>query len=147
MEVRGVAESRRRQRTGLRRRIFTLEHANCALPLVSRIVNDIVQQHKRVTALEAHCEVADPTLSGEAVQAQRDRYAAEIDKLRELARELTDIGVELKDWRRGLVDFLSLRQGREVYLCWRLGEERVEFWHDLEAGFPGRQPIDESFAP
>ncbi len=132
MEVHGATEHRPQRHSGPKRRVFTVEHANRALPLVKRIVADIVEQHKRVSALE---DKSNPEL--------RDQYAAEIDKLRELARELTSIGVELKDWRRGLVDFLSIRDGREVYLCWKHGEESIEFWHDLEAGFPGRIHIDE----
>jgi hypothetical protein len=54
------------------------------------------------------------------------------------------LGVILKDLDAGLVDFLAARNGREIYLCWRYGEERLGFWHELNAGFSGRQPIDES---
>lgn len=145
MELRGATEAERRHSSGPSRRVFTLEHANRTLPLVQRIVGDIVAQHKRVSNIEAQCDATDPALAGEALDELRARYLTEIDKLRELAEELTAIGVELKDWRRGLVDFLTIHQDREAYFCWRLGEERVEYWHDLEAGFPGRQPIDASF--
>jgi hypothetical protein len=58
-----------------------------------------------------------------------------------LINELNGFGCELKDPTIGLIDFLSLRSGREVYLCWHLGEERINFWHYLDAGFAGRQPL------
>jgi hypothetical protein len=61
--------------------------------------------------------------------------------LRILANELATFGCVLKDPDKGLIDFLSLRNGREIYLCWVLGEERINFWHYLDTGFAGRQPL------
>jgi hypothetical protein len=55
--------------------------------------------------------------------------------------ELTSIGVELKDYQMGLVDFIGRHQGRDVYLCWKLGESKIGFWHELHTGFTGRQPV------
>jgi hypothetical protein len=62
-------------------------------------------------------------------------------EMRRLLDELHAFGCELKDPDIGLIDFLALRNGREVYLCWHLGEDRIRFWHDLDAGFVGRQPL------
>ncbi len=62
--------------------------------------------------------------------------------LRQLAAELDSFGCELKDPDIGLIDFLSMRNGREIYLCWMLGEERINFWHYLHTGFAGRQPLE-----
>ena len=62
----------------------------------------------------------------------------EIDRFEQ---ELADLGIALKDRRLGLVDFPSELGGRQVWLCWRLGEPEVQFWHDLDAGFAGRQPL------
>ena len=67
--------------------------------------------------------------------------AEQIQTMQELINELSGFGCELKDPTIGLIDFLSLRNGREVYLCWHLGEERINFWHYLDAGFAGRQPL------
>lgn len=145
MEVRGATESKRRRVRMPKRRMFTLEHANRSLPLITRIVSDIVHQHKIVSALEEQCGGTGDAATQDDLDAIRERYLAEIDKLRDLARELTEIGVELKDWRRGLVDFPSTLEGRDIYLCWRLGEREIEFWHDLDVGFPGRRPIDDAF--
>lgn len=129
-----------------RRPLFTVEKANRAMPLVKRVVADIVKQHKKVCHLEEKCHMRRPDVS-EAEQERRGKqYGVELLKLRDLAEELAAIGCELKDWRRGLIDFAAMYQGREVELCWRLGEERVEYWHEIGGGFPGRQPIDEHFA-
>ena len=66
--------------------------------------------------------------------------------MQEFEEELHKLGVELKDPNTGLVDFPSMRNAREVYLCWRLGEPGVEYWHELNAGFAGRQSIKENAA-
>jgi hypothetical protein len=55
--------------------------------------------------------------------------------------KIHDLGVELKDPAMGLIDFLALRDGREVYLCWRLGETAIDYWHETDTGFAGRQPL------
>jgi hypothetical protein len=54
------------------------------------------------------------------------------------------MGIEVKDLAIGLIDFRSIREGREVYLCWKLGEEHVSYWHELDTGYAGRQPLEES---
>ena len=66
--------------------------------------------------------------------------------LQESLGTLTELGIELKDIEQGLVDFPALREDREVYLCWQLGEEEVAFWHEITSGFAGRQPLDDKFA-
>jgi hypothetical protein len=129
-----------------RRPHFTVEKANRAIPLVRRIVADIVKQHRRVCHLEEKCHMRRPEVSEEQQERLGRQYSVELEKLRDLAEELSAVGCDLRDWRRGLVDFAALYQGREVDLCWRLGEERVVFWHEVGAGFPGRQAIDEEFA-
>ena len=65
----------------------------------------------------------------------------EVAQLQEFIQELENLGVELKDISRGLVDFLGLIDGRDVYLCWLLGEEEVGHWHELDAGFAGRHSL------
>ena len=67
--------------------------------------------------------------------------ARHIQALRALAAELERLGCELKDPNTGLIDFLSLRDGRAVYLCWHLGEERINYWHELQTGIAGRQAL------
>jgi len=77
-----------------------------------------------------------------ATRARRDGSAR---VLREVFEKIEQIGVLVKDLDIGLIDFLTLYQGQEVCLCWKLGEDRIRFWHGMEEGFPGRKPIDEEF--
>ena len=133
------------------RRYFTVEEANRALPLVRAIVADIVRQWQIVSDLEQRLA---PVLDRRRTsRAEEDPYDAELaSRQAELSREqatfraylneLEKLGVELKGAHIGLCDFPSLRDGREVYLCWKLGESEVSHWHELHAGFSGRQPIE-----
>jgi hypothetical protein len=66
---------------------------------------------------------------------------ADFQQVQHAVKAIDQMGIELKDVNTGLVDFLAQREGREVYLCWRYNEPTVAFWHDLEAGFAGRQPL------
>ncbi len=126
-------------------KVFTLEHATRTLPLVKRIVSDIVEQYKRVCALEELCQVPPPADSTADFQALRDQYADELDRLRDLRDELSMIGCQLKEWRRGVVDFTVQYNGRLVELCWRLGDTQLQHWHEFNCGFRQRQPIDDDF--
>jgi len=116
------------------RRRFTLDQANKALPLVTRIVRDIVNTHERATQLQAKLE--ESTGRESALQAQLD---SALEQLQDYVDELGSIGVELKDYESGLIDFPGRHQGRDVYLCWKLGEDKVTHWHELHSGYAGRQ--------
>jgi len=129
----------------VRTRLFTLEHANRTLPLVRRIVRDIVRQHKKVSLLEEQCHGPEPVATGEAMDLLRWQYRSALEKLEGLIDELADIGCELKDLRRGLVDFRAMHRGRPIEFCWRLDEDRIIHWHDLNAGYHARTPIDAAF--
>lgn len=119
-------------------RRFTLQEANRTLPLVRRIVADIVKAHAHVAALRQRVR----TLEGgrELTQAQQELDAA-VEQLKDFVEELTSIGAELKDFETGLVDFVGRHDGRAVYLCWKLGEDEISHWHELDAGFAGRAPV------
>jgi len=133
------------------KRYYTVEQANQALPLVRAIVADIVRKHREVFERQERLNQVART-HGAKLRDRDDFYGEEFaqavkDQERDLASlnqyvaELQDLGIELKDPARGLVDFLSLMEGREVYLCWLLGEEEVSHWHELDAGFAGRQSL------
>jgi hypothetical protein len=66
----------------------------------------------------------------------------DFDRLDALLHKVQDMGIEVKDLTIGLIDFVGLRDGREVYLCWKYGEDSIQFWHETDAGFSGRQLID-----
>lgn len=119
------------------RRYFTVEQANRSLPLVSRIVRDIVNTHQCAAQLQGKLEEA----SGKTFVAVRAQLQTTLENLQDYVDELEAIGVELKDYENGLIDFPGRNAGRDVYLCWKLGEEKVAHWHELHTGFAGRQPV------
>lgn len=121
-----------------RRRRFTVDEANRTLPLVRRIAADIVKTH--AAAREIHTQLTR-RLSRQLrqdLEADLDRI---VNKLQGYVDELTDIGVELKDYQHGLVDFVARHDGRDIYLCWKLGEPDITHWHELHEGFQARQPV------
>lgn len=132
---------------------FSVEEANRALPLVKAIVEDIVRQARKVEGLQERIERVlsgprrplDDLYSEELAQTQ-DELEIEEEKLQSYSDELKNLGVELKSDEIGLCDFRCLMNGREVYLCWRLGEPEVRFWHELDAGFAGRRSISPHMA-
>jgi hypothetical protein len=136
-------------------KLFTVEQANCMLPLVRRIVEDIVREHRRwqekilelelVTSAAARVVVNGEPAAAEpseerAAALERDAMAIARD-IDTFERELEELDIVLKDRRLGLVDFPGELDGRRVWLCWRLGEPAVQYWHDLDAGYAGRQPL------
>ncbi|HVX87506.1 MAG TPA: DUF2203 domain-containing protein [Gemmatimonadales bacterium] len=129
-------------------KIFTLAEAERTLPLVKRIVVDLQHEYALWRAAVGHFELvsagsrADAELPPEVVAAEREvRLLAE--RVAELLAELEAIGCHAKGIEAGLVDFYALRDDRLVFLCWRLGETRIEHWHDLDTGVDGRRPIDD----
>ncbi len=127
---------------------FSVEEANRSLPLVRAIVEDIVRQSRLVDGLQQRLQrvlrerrrPSDDLYSEELAQTQNELEVEE-EKLQSYVAELKSLGVELKSDEIGLCDFRSMMNGREVYLCWRLGEPQVMFWHELDAGFAGRQAL------
>jgi hypothetical protein len=130
-----------------KKKYFTVEEANRALPLVKVIVGDIVRQFQSVSdlrqrlslVLTEHRRPSSDPYSEELAQTQTELEVEE-SKLETYIDELSQLGVELKG-PDGLCDFYSKIDGREVYLCWRLGEPEVSHWHELNAGVAGRQPL------
>jgi hypothetical protein len=135
-------------------KFFTPAEANATLPLVRAIVSDLVdlsrdlaERRQRLSLLLAgKSKTARDPYHEELVQTQKD-MDRDIVRLREYVEELKALGVEPKSGTEGLVDFPAILSGRPVYLCWKFDEPRVLYWHDLEAGFAGRQPLgpDDAF--
>jgi hypothetical protein len=125
-------------------RYFTVAEANAMLPVLRPLVADLVTAWKRLSqqhaALVALLEAAPRDDRGGPLLSAA---AADIIRAQNALFAIKGHGVELKDPATGLLDFPSLRDGVEVYLCWRHGEERVAFWHPIETGFAGRRPLDE----
>jgi hypothetical protein len=122
---------------------FTIEQANRTLPLVRRIVQDIVDHYARWQELVKSLDVLAAGPSPDTVQIdrlQRDIQTA-ARAIEGFVSELNDLGVEMQGYDVGLVDFPGEVDGHAVYLCWRLGEPTVAHWHERDAGFAGRQPL------
>lgn len=129
---------------------FTLDEANRTLPLVERIVKDIVDAYPVFQEqLQTFHDFAS-TVAGPDLKERLDSLRAEIDESAEringYIRELQQIGCMFKGFEEGLVDFYSMYRGRTILLCWKLGEERIAHWHELDAGYAGRQPITPEMA-
>jgi hypothetical protein len=127
---------------------FTREEAEALLPEISVVLRKIQESHKGYLQTKEELESLRLQAAGNGhhlhermlhVQKEHSRHA---HAFRKLLEELTSLGCELKDPERGLIDFLSLRNGEEIYLCWYLGEGRISYWHGLNTGFVGRQPLD-----
>jgi len=127
-------------------RLFTLEEALTLLPTVRQLVIEIqaarTEVERLTTALDRLLALSGGNghLAADQAGARRSVQAA-ATKLDALMSELDSIGVQLKTIDDGLVDFPSEREGRVVNLCWRLGEDTIAWWHDLDTGFAGRQPL------
>jgi hypothetical protein len=124
-------------------KMFTLQEANALLPNVKIIVAKIQRAHRQLSSYREEAKkAAEAAEHGGGGLTDGVAYAAALTDLTLQLAELEALGVQLKDFERGLVDFPSLREGRVVLLCWQLGEgDELEWWHDVDAGFAGRTPL------
>ena len=131
------------------KKLFTLDEANARLPLVKAIVGDIVKLSQELIERSRRLEHLNSVrrqreqgdlYSDELVQIE-DELAKDTKRLNDFIAELIELGVEPKSAPEGLVDFPAMIDGRLVYLCWKFDEPEVLFWHELDAGFAGRQPL------
>lgn len=128
------------------RRYFTVEEARALVPKLRELLL-VVQRAKRELDRELEqirrlAPLAFLNGHGAALSLHEKRVAELSLTIREHVQKIHALGVEVKDLDMGLVDFPSLRDGREVYLCWKVDEPTVSFWHELDAGFRGRQPLE-----
>lgn len=124
-------------------KIFSVEEANSLLPAVGHIVKKIQRAHTQIIAHRNEAkQAAEYAEQGGGGIGNGVAYAALLIDLTALVTEIEALGVQLKDFSRGLIDFPSLRDGRVVLLCWQIGEgDRLEWWHDVDTGFSGRTPL------
>ncbi|MGD9721138.1 MAG: DUF2203 domain-containing protein [Pirellulales bacterium] len=130
------------------RKLFTVEQANAALPLVRSIATDlarasreVIERRERLALLTAGRNAAAGDLYSEELAQIEEDLEKDSAQLQEYVDELRSLGVEPKSGPEGLVDFPSLMDGRVVFLCWKLGEPEVTYWHELDSGFRGRQSL------
>ncbi len=126
-------------------RLFDVEEADRMLPLVRSIVRGMIEDWETRREALGRLDALPPDRRDDDREPARS-LNAEIDalteKLIEAAEELADLGVEFKGIEEGLVDFPARLDGELVYLCWKYGEDRVRWWHPVDAGYAGRRPLE-----
>ena len=129
-------------------RVFTLAEARRTLPDVAAMVIVMRRRVQRLDELNALASSLERTTSADGApvetddRALREEIAKVEEQIRALIEQITRMGVEIKDIRRGLVDWVAMREGREVYLCWQAGERAIGWWHEIADGFAGRRRVD-----
>jgi hypothetical protein len=131
------------------RKYFTLSEANRTLPLVRRIVADITALYPQWRELVYRYEFAAAQARPETGESkeQRELHVQIESAARDINRyleELEQIGCAFKGFEQGLVDFYGMQDGKEICWCWKIGEEKIENWHEPDAGFAGRQPVPQA---
>lgn len=128
--------------------IFSIEQANAMLPLVRAITSDlttlardVVERRQRLASFAKRKPSTPSDPYADELASMRQAVADDTQRLQEYIEELRRLGLEPKGALEGLVDFPAMIDGKLVYLCWKLGEPEVTHWHDLEAGFAGRQSL------
>jgi hypothetical protein len=132
---------------------FTLEEAHSLLPVLESLLKRAIEGKKRADAIEESLQALNKKifLSGgllvdvAKVRRQRSLMEQHLQQAKDSLDEIDAIGVQVKDIDTGLLDFPCDVNGETVLLCWKMGESRIDFWHTMDSGFRGRQPIDEPF--
>jgi hypothetical protein len=130
-----------------KKKYYTVAEANATLPLLRSILRDVTElaaslkeRHERLVSLQSAGRVDQA--HQEEIQHILTEFEGDQERMKGYEDELKALKIELKDYLTGLIDFPCLMDGREVYLCWRLGEPEVGFWHELDNGFAGRKRIN-----
>ncbi len=134
-------------------KIFTLDEAQALLPVVEALLNRATESKQAAAEIEEQLSElvrrifanGGMMVNVSAVQKQKTTLEALVQRAKDAIEEIDAIGVQVKDLEVGLLDFPCLLEGETVLLCWKRGEPRIEFWHRVEDGFRGRQPIDARF--
>jgi len=123
-------------------KLFTVEEANAALPVVRPKLESLRTLYGRISTLRDQAKAAAAASESGGGMEGGSVYVQALYDIGKITTELGEMGVQLKDYTRGLIDFPTMRDGKVVLLCWQLGErEEIEWWHDTEAGFAGRQRL------
>ena len=122
-------------------RLFTVEEANALLPRLRKLLGDVALHRDAMREKAPHLQPILESAGANGGGRVGSEYGVEAYKLYLAISRIRELGVILKDLDMGLLDFPHERDGRLVFLCWHPPEERISFWHELEAGYPGRQPL------
>ena len=123
-------------------RYFTLAEANTTLETIRPLMDEIQSIRNNIIAHQPEAWPAIEKSAGNGGNSTLSKLVNDFDRLDKVLYQILETGAQVKDINTGLLDFPALREGHEVYLCWKHGEDQIAFWHEVEAGFAGRQPID-----
>jgi hypothetical protein len=121
---------------------FTLQEANEALYIIRPLMDEVQRIRQKVLEKQPEAWPAIEKSAGNGGNRALSDMVQDFEKFDALVHRIQDTDVLIKDINTGLLDFPALRDGHEVYLCWQYGEEEIAFWHEVEAGYAGRQPIE-----
>lgn len=121
---------------------FTLSEANQALVVIRPLMDEVQSIRQKIMSTQPEAWSAIEKSVGNGGSRTLSKIVVEFEKLDALVHRILDTGVIIKDINIGLLDFSALKDGHEVYLCWQYGEGDIAFWHEVDAGYAGRQPID-----
>jgi hypothetical protein len=120
---------------------FTLQEANETLNIIRPLMDEVQVIRQKILENQPEAWPAIEKSAGNGGNRALSNLVQDFEKLDALVHQIQDTGAQIKDINTGLLDFSALKNGREVYLCWQHGEDDIQYWHEIEAGFAGRQPI------
>jgi hypothetical protein len=120
---------------------FTLQEANETLNIIRPLMDEVQVIRQKILENQPEAWPAIEKSAGNGGNRALSNLVQDFEKLDALVHQIQDTGAQIKDINTGLLDFSALKNGREVYLCWQHGEDDIKYWHEIEAGFAGRQPI------
>jgi hypothetical protein len=123
-------------------RYFTVEEARSALESIRPMMEEIQSIRAKILARQPDEWPLVEKTAGNGGSREASRLVQEFDRLDRLVHFIQGAGAIFKDLNLGLIDFPAWREEHEVYLCWKYGEEQLAYWHEIDAGFAGRQPIE-----
>lgn len=123
-------------------RYFTLQEANQTLTAIRPLVDEIQAIRQEILARQPEVWPVVERSAGNGGSLAASKLVQEFERLDRLVHQIQETGAVFKDINLGLLDFPAMREGHEVYLCWKYGEEAIAFWHEIEAGYAGRQPVE-----
>jgi hypothetical protein len=122
-------------------KLFTVAEANQVITIIRPLMRQLLEMRASIQRKQPEAWPAVEKAAGNGGNKAASHVALKFEKMETLVKAIQGTGALVKDLDSGLVDFLSVRDGREVYLCWRYGEDEIHYWHDIDAGFSGRNPI------
>jgi hypothetical protein len=125
-------------------RTFTVAEATSLLPQLRTVLTEVGQEWEHIRELNPEIQKARDAAPLDGFSKFGVEYVQSVSHLMFLIHQITDLGVVLKDAEKGLCDFPYIKDGRIVYLCWQLCEDSIQYWHEVENGFAGREPLDET---